>query len=75
MSDISHLRTSEPFDKDAYLLAAEKVASYLYQIDGNVTEAQTIAIGQLRQMVNEEFVAKGKQVSSQLIYDMLKEVL
>lgn len=55
--------------------AMQRTVNYLYKIDGDVTPEQAVAIGQLRQMINEEFVRNKKSVSSQLIYDMLKEVL
>lgn len=55
--------------------AIQHTANYLYKIDGDVTPEQAKAIGMLRQLINEEFVGKDKRVSSQLIYDMLKEVL
>lgn len=60
---------------DDVAAAAQKTADYLYKIEGKLTPAQAEAIGTLRQMINEEFVGKGKQVSSQFIYDMLKGVL
>lgn len=55
--------------------ALRKTAKYLYDIDGDVTPEQYQAISRLRQLINEEFVRNQKQVSSQLIYDILKEVL
>lgn len=55
--------------------AAQKAMDYLYRIDGGVTPEQAIVIGRLRQLINEEFVLKNEQVSSQLIYDILKEIL
>ena len=55
--------------------AINETANYLYNIDGKVIPKQAIAIANLRQIINEEYVSKGKQVSSQLIYDLLKGVL
>ena len=60
---------------DKYDKALRDTADYLYKIEGTLTPVQAQAIGQLRQLINEVFVAKGKQVSSQFIYDQLKEVL
>ena len=55
--------------------AAQETADYLYAIKGKVTPKQATAIGFLRQLINEEFVPHKRQVSSQMIYDILKEVL
>lgn len=55
--------------------AIQKTANYLYKIDGEVTPEQYQAISMLRQLINEEFVGKDKLVSSQFIYDILKELL
>ena len=62
----------KPEDLDS---AIQKTANYLYKIEGEVTPEQYQAISKLRQLINEEFVRNQKQVSNQLIYDMLKEVL
>lgn len=62
----------KPEDLDS---AIQKTANYLYKIEGEVTPEQYQAISMLRQLINEEFVRNQKQVSSQLIYDILKEIL
>lgn len=62
----------KPEDLDS---AIQKTANYLYKIDGEVTPEQYQAISMLRQLINEEFVGKDKLVSSQFIYDILKELL
>lgn len=54
---------------------AEQPSYDLYKIDDDCTLEQHEAIGQLRQLINEVFVAQKRQISSQVIYDMLKEVL
>lgn len=54
--------------------AIQKTANYLYKIEGEVIFEQYQAISKLRQLINEEFVGKDKQVSNQLIYDILKEI-
>ena len=48
---------------------------YLYKIDGDVTKEQYLVIDRLRQLINEEFVKEGRQVSNQFIYDQIKEIL
>lgn len=55
--------------------AAQTTADYLYKIEGVLTPQQALAIGNLRQLINEEFVATGKQISSQFIYDILRDIL
>lgn len=57
---------------ESYEDAAERAANYLYSIPDDCPKELRVPIGQLRQMINEEFVHKGKSVSSQLIWDMLK---
>lgn len=51
--------------------AAIKTAEYLYGVEGDTFQGEVEAIGQLRQLINEEFVGKNKTVSSQLIYNMM----
>lgn len=55
--------------------AARKTAEYLYSIKGDCPPEIAQAIDSLRQMANEEFVAKKKSVSSQLIYDLIYPAL
>ena len=55
--------------------AIQKTIDYLYKIEGDVTPEQYQVIDRLRQLINEEFVGKDRQISSQIIYDILKEVL
>ena len=52
-----------------------KTADYLYKIEGDCSPELYQAIDRLRQLTNEEFVGKNKQVSSQLIYDILIEAI
>lgn len=62
-------------------LDLQKVANYLYVIedseinDGQIDPKLFEAISMLRQLINEEFVHKGKSVSSQLIYDTINPIL
>lgn len=59
---------------------AIETANYLYKIEeseviGKLTPELFQAISTLRQLINEEFVHKGKSVSSQLIYDILMQAI
>ena len=47
----------------------------LFPIDGKVTDKQSRVINILRQIINEDFVAKDRQITNQNLYDLLKEVL
>jgi hypothetical protein len=49
--------------------------SKLFPIDGKVTDKQYQVINILRQIINEDFVAKERQITNQNLYDLLKEVL
>jgi len=51
--------------------AVKETADYLYNIKGDVTAEQYLAIDRLRQLINEEFIGKDKTVSSQFIYDII----
>lgn len=71
-------RKSRNTDEQERHAALQKTADYLYTVDtkGNPSDPELLqAFGQLRQMINEEFVGKEKQVSSQLIYDILSEAI
>lgn len=50
---------------------AQKTIDYLYTIDGEIEPELAQAIAMLRQIINEEFIARNKLVSSQLIYDLI----
>lgn len=50
--------------------AVKKSADYLYSLPKDCPEELTKAIDTLRQLINEEFVIKDKNISSQLIYDL-----
>lgn len=50
-------------------------AIQLYKLEEGVDSKVAARIAILRQLINEEFVAKNKQISSQNIYDVLREVL
>lgn len=45
----------------------------LYRLEEGVDPYIATKIGILRQLINEEFVSKNKLVSSQFIYDVLKD--
>lgn len=47
----------------------------LFPISGKVTDKQYQVINILRQIINEDFVAKERQITNQNLYDLLKEVL
>lgn len=47
----------------------------LYKLEADCTPEAKVAIGLLRQLINEEFVPKNRLVPSQMIYDMLKDVI
>ena len=49
--------------------------SKLFPISGKVTDKQSQVINILRQIINEDFVAKDRQITNQNLYDLLKEVL
>lgn len=49
--------------------------SKLFPISGKVTDKQYQVINILRQIINEDFVAKERQITNQNLYDLLKEVL
>lgn len=53
--------------------AAEKAANYLYSLNDDCPKELRQPIATLRQLINEEFVHKGKSVSSQFIWDILKK--
>lgn len=55
--------------------ALKDTTDYLYKVDGDITPEQYKAIGLLRQLINESFIGKKKLISSQVIYDILKDVL
>lgn len=54
--------------------AVQKTVDYLYKVDGDCSDEAYQAIATLRQLINEEFKPE-KSISSQFIYDILKEVL
>ncbi len=60
---------NKPQELDAEELLT-KVAD-LYKIEGEVSSEVATAIDILRQLINEEFVPRGKMVSSQFIYDIV----
>ena len=62
-------------NKNSIESAIKKTADYLYKIVGDCSPELYQAIDRLRQLTNEEFVGKNKQVSSQLIYDTLIEAI
>lgn len=64
---------NKPQELDAEELLT-KVAD-LYKIEGEVSPEIATAIDILRQLINEEFVPRGKMVSSQLIYDILSPAI
>ncbi len=47
----------------------------LFPINGKITNKQFQIINILRQIINENFVAKDRQITNQNLYDLLKEVL
>ena len=49
--------------------------SKLFPISGKVTDKQSQVINILRQIINEDFVAKERQITNQNLYDLLKELL
>lgn len=63
-------------DTESSKEAVQKIVDYLYKIEeseviGKISPEMFQAISTLRQLINEEFVAKDRQVSSQLIYDII----
>jgi ribonuclease I len=60
-------------DNYSWLDKAQKTADYLYSLDDSCPPELRQAIATLRQLTNEEFVHKDKTISSQLIWDILKE--
>jgi hypothetical protein len=60
-------------DNYSWLDKAQKTVDYLYSLDDSCPPELRQAIGILRQLTNEEFVHKDKTISSQLIWDILKE--
>ena len=49
----------------------ENIAHKLYTIDGDCSPGLRKAIDTTRQLINEEFVHNKKQVTSQVIYDLM----
>jgi hypothetical protein len=67
--------SKNPSPSEGLKIAAQDTVSYLYNIDGEFSVEQRDAINRLRQLINEEFVRNGRQVSNQLIYNTIKEIL
>lgn len=53
----------------------QEVIDELYSLNGTVTDEQYATITNLRQLINEEFVAKGKQITTQTVYNMVKDLI
>lgn len=60
-------------DNYSWLDKAQKTVDYLYSLDDSCPPELRQAIATLRQLTNEEFVHKDKTISSQLIWDILKD--
>lgn len=64
---------TKPTRQDDMQKIAGEVAEYLYSLSDDCPKELRQPIDMLRQLINEEFVAKDKQISSQIIWDILKE--
>lgn len=53
--------------------AAKKTVEYLYSLSDDCPPELAKAIDRLRQIINEEFIHSNKTISSQIIWDLLKE--
>lgn len=53
----------------------QNVANHLYSLSDDCPDEIAMAVALLRQLINEEYLHKGKTVGSQFIWDILKPAI